>query len=241
MVPNVGVRIQEANQSKTGGLDFKSQFGRMSMKEYEMLRQKYSSNNYDMNHQNEYNYKNMNTNNYNNNININKDSSSDYSAINYNNFENKSEKNYGRSHTYERHDEINKKVSNSSKNVAYLDSHMKNAGLKYYNWDSEEKIPEHKMYYDIKENYSDNNRKVLNENLFKRNDYKKKHSIYAKNYINNDKNKNGFQGNDVNNFNNQIMRNKDWGNVNSSNNVGKINFNNSIKNREGPNMRTRKK
>ena len=37
IVPNVGVRIQEEDKSKTGGLDFKNQFGRMSMKEYEML------------------------------------------------------------------------------------------------------------------------------------------------------------------------------------------------------------
>ena len=57
MIPNVGVRILEENKSKNGGLDFKNQFGRMSMKEYELLRKKYAKNN-------EYNY--SVTNNYNN-------------------------------------------------------------------------------------------------------------------------------------------------------------------------------
>ena len=61
-MPNVGVRIQEEDKSKTGGLDFKNQFGRMSMKEYELLRQKYAQNN-DHNYKNDiHNY----DNNYNN-------------------------------------------------------------------------------------------------------------------------------------------------------------------------------
>ena len=57
MVPNVGVRILEENKSKSGGLDFKNQFGRMSMKEYELLRKKYANNN-DSNHYNINSYNN---------------------------------------------------------------------------------------------------------------------------------------------------------------------------------------
>jgi len=57
IVPNVGVRIQEEDKSKTGGLDFKNQFGRMSMKEYEMLRKKYAQNNESYSQKNNYNYR----------------------------------------------------------------------------------------------------------------------------------------------------------------------------------------
>ena len=237
------MRIQEENQSKNGGLDFKNQFGRMSMKEYEMLRQKYSQHNNDMNRQNNYYYKDINTN-----ENTNKDLNSDYNAINYNNYENKNvnnnENNNDKSQNYEKHDVTNKKISYSSKNVVYLDSHMKNAGLKFFDWDSDERMSDNRNSYNIKENYNDNNNKrVLNENLFKRkktNDNKKKYSIYARDNINSNKN-NRFEVNDVNNFNNQIMQNKNWGKFNSSHNIGRINFSNSIKKGEGINMRTRKK
>ena len=58
IVPNVGVRIQEEDKSKTGGLDFKNQFGRMSMKEYEMLRKKYAQTNESNAQKNNYNFNN---------------------------------------------------------------------------------------------------------------------------------------------------------------------------------------
>ena len=41
IIPEVGVRIKVNDQSKNGGLNFKNQFGRMSMKEYEILREQY--------------------------------------------------------------------------------------------------------------------------------------------------------------------------------------------------------
>ena len=59
----MGVRILEENKSKTGGLDFKNQFGRMSMKEYELLRKKYSNHN-ETNFNSNYIQNNNNENNY---------------------------------------------------------------------------------------------------------------------------------------------------------------------------------
>ena len=73
---------------------------------------------------------------------------------------------------------------------------------------------------------------------------KKKHSIYGPYYQ--DKN-NNYKINknkavkEINNFNNQILHDKNWGNVNSPYKVGRTNFSNSIKKSDGINMRTRRK
>ncbi len=74
IIPEIGVRIGIGNQSKNGGLNFKNQYGRMSTKEYEILREKYMGKGNEKNHpihsinSQDFNYKNENTNlNYNNN------------------------------------------------------------------------------------------------------------------------------------------------------------------------------
>ena len=237
IVPNIGVRIQEEDKTKTGGIDFKNQFGRMSMKEYELLRQKYAKN-YESNpNKNNYNYDNHNNyNNYENIYNIQNKRSETYDSNNH----------YKNSNINLEQDSNSQMVNNISHN-----NQINNNGLKYYDWGSEEKVMPDIINYNInlrnihKSNInSDNNgNKVLNENLFKRNT-KKNHSVYGKYYsdkglnykINKEK-----TGKDINYFNNQIMQNKHWGSINNSSQIGRINFNNSIKKGEGINMRTRKK
>ena len=247
IVPNVGVYIKEEEKSKNGGLDFKNQFGRMSMKEYELLRRKYAQNNETNFHQNYFNY------NYDNN----------YNNINENNEKEK----WKRSETFDKNkyypnynkNNNNQEIQDSNKqqiiNNLYFNSndyHIHNIGLKHYDWGSDEKttMPEIsnnnlniRNIYQNNINIDNNGRKVLNENLFKRS-VKKKHSIYREYYsdknvnykINKDKN-----SKDINYFNNQIMQNKNWGNVNDTYKVGRTNFSNSIKKSDGMNMRTRKK
>ena len=236
IVPNVGVRIQEEDKTKTGGLEFKNQFGRMSMKEYELLRRKYAQNNESNYNKNDYNF------NYDNN--------------NYNNTNKNNEKEkWKRSETYNKNNhyllnDIQEVQENNSKiinNINSNNNYMHNLGLKHYDWSSNEKttMPEIINYNirNININNDNNGNKVLNENLFKRS-VKKKHSIYGpyyqdKNYnykINKEK-----AGKEINNFNNQILQNKNWGNVNGSYKVGRTNFSNSIKKSDGINMRTRRK
>ena len=241
IVPNVGVRIQEEDKSKTGGLDFKNQFGRMSMKEYELLRKRYAQNNESNSNKNEYNYNyNFNNQNYNQAIEAEK---------------------WKRSETYDKSNHIllndinidNQNLNNQFANNLHLNSnHIHNIGLKHYDWGSDEKttMPDINYHnYNIRKNNnfninSDNNgNKVLNENLFKRS-VKKKHSIYGihnssknvKYKINKDSDEK-----DINNFNNQILQNKNWGSVNNSYKVGRANYFNSIKKSDAMNMRTRKK
>jgi len=238
IVPNIGVRIQEEDKSKTGGLDFKNQFGRMSMKEYELLRKKYAQNNESNSHKNNYNYEKY----YKNNQNIEKERW-------------KRSETYDKNNQYHNND-INQDIqdlNNQNDNNLYLYSnHIHNIGLKHYDWGSDEKttMPElinHNFNKKNTNNYSinsDNNgNKVLNENLFKRST-KKKRSIYGQYYsdkgINNKINKEKAVR-DINYFNNQIMQNKNWGNVNSSYKIGRTNFSSSIKKSDGMNMRTRKK
>lgn len=74
IIPEIGVRIGIGNQTKNGGLNFNNQYGRMSMKEYEILREKYMGKGNKKNHpihsisNQDFNYKNENSNlNYNNN------------------------------------------------------------------------------------------------------------------------------------------------------------------------------
>jgi hypothetical protein len=241
IVPNVGVRIQEEDKSKTGGLDFKNQFGRMSMKEYELLRKRYAQNNESNSNKNEYNY------NYN------------YNNQNYN--QAIETKKWKRSETYDKSNHIlfndinidNQNLNNQIQNNLHLNSnHIHNMGLKHYDWGSDEKmtmpdINYHNFNVRKNNNYninSDNNgNKVLNENLFKRS-VKKMHSIYGihnssknvKYKINKDSDEK-----DINNFNNQILQNKNWGSVNNSYKVGRANYFNSIKKSDAMNMRTRKK
>ena len=243
IVPNVGVRIQEEDKSKTGGLDFKNQFGRMSMKEYELLRRKYAQNNETNTHKNDYNF--------------------DYNNNNYNNINpNNERERYKRSETYNKNNhyflnDINREIQDNDNNklINNINSNnniMHNLGLKHYDWGSNEKtsIPEilnHNInlrninQFNI--NNDNNGNKVLNENLFKRS-IKKKHSIYGPYYQDNNSNYKINKNKDIkeiNYFNNQIMQNKNWGNENSSYKVGRTNFSNSIKRKEGINMRTRKK
>ena len=220
------MRILEENKSKNGGLDFKTQFGRMSMKEYELLRKKYAKNN-------EYNYSN-NHNDFNNNNDEN----------NYNDYNNKEnteikETLIKRNHPFDKND--NKKISQETpvtneeliyKNIydRVYDNHIHNNGLNHFDWnafDNNESTPLVK-----------NGNKIINENLFKKN-YKRKRSLYGNYYS--DKNIKNIK--EINYFNNQILQNKNWGNDNDINNyrIGRKSFTNSIKKSEGINMRTRKK
>ena len=226
IIPNVGVRILEENKTKNGGLDFKNQFGRMSMKEYELLRQKYSKNN-------ESNY-----------YNLNKaiDNENNYNYNEYNNKENneiKVEKLIRRSHTYDKNDnnKNNQETNNKKEDMIYNnifdrinDNHIHNFGLKHYDWGNYENtnIPA----------LINNGNKIINENLFKKN-YKRKHSLYGNYYSD----KNIKTNKEINFFNNQILQNKNWGNDNEINKyrTNKRSFTNSIKKNEGINMRTRKK
>ena len=45
MIPEVGVRINEEDQTKNGGLNFQNQYGRMSVKQYEKIREYYMQKN----------------------------------------------------------------------------------------------------------------------------------------------------------------------------------------------------
>ena len=224
IIPNVGVRILEENKTKNGGLDFKNQFGRMSMKEYELLRQKYSKNN-------ESNY-----------YNLNKAIDNENNYNEYNNKENneiKVEKLIRRSHTYDKNDnnKNNQETNNKKEDMIYNnifdrinDNHIHNFGLKHYDWGNYENtnIPA----------LINNGNKIINENLFKKN-YKRKHSLYGNYYSD----KNIKTNKEINFFNNQILQNKNWGNDNEINKyrTDKRSFTNSIKKNEGINMRTRKK
>ena len=45
MIPEVGVKINEEDQTKNGGLNFQNQYGRMSVKQYEKIREYYMQKN----------------------------------------------------------------------------------------------------------------------------------------------------------------------------------------------------
>ena len=241
IIPNVGVYIKEEDKSKNGGLDFKNQFGRMSMKEYELLRRKYAQNNETNFHINDYNY----DNNFNNNINEDNEKWKRSESFDKNKYY-RTKKNNQEIQDSNKQQIINNLFFNSN------DYHIHNIGLKHYDWGSDEKttMPEInnnnlniRNIYQNNINIDNNGKKVLNENLFKRS-VKKKHSIYREYYS--DKNVNykinkEKTGKDINNFNNQILQNKNWGNVNDSYKVDPTNFINSIKKSDGMNMRTRKK
>ena len=47
IIPTVGVQIKENDQLKNGGLNFNTFYGRMSIKEYEILKEKYNKNNFE--------------------------------------------------------------------------------------------------------------------------------------------------------------------------------------------------
>lgn len=226
IIPNVGVRILEENKSKNGGLDFKNQFGRMSMKEYELLRKKYT-NNYESNHHNMNNF----------NINENNDTYNYYTNKDKN--ELKEENVIKRAHTYDINNDINKssqEIPNKDSNIIYNniydrinDNHIHNNGLKYYDWEEKES----------KNSLINNGNKIINENLFKKNNNKRKHSLYGK-YSSD---KTIKTNKDINFFNNQILQNKNWGNDNDINKYSsdRRSLTNNIRKSEFINMRTRKK
>ena len=226
IIPNVGVRILEENKSKNGGLDFKNQFGRMSMKEYELLRKKYT-NNYESNHHNMNNF----------NINENKDIYNYYTNKDKN--ELKEENVIKRAHTYDINNDINKssqEIPNKDSNIIYNniydrinDNHIHNNGLKYYDWEEKES----------KNSLINNGNKIINENLFKKNNNKRKHSLYGK-YSSD---KTIKTNKDINFFNNQILQNKNLGNDNDINKYrsDRRSLTNNIRKSEFINMRTRKK
>ena len=226
IIPNVGVRILEENKSKNGGLDFKNQFGRMSMKEYELLRKKYT-NNYESNHHNMNNF----------NINENNDTYNYYTNKDKN--ELKEENVIKRAHTYDINNDINKssqEIPNKDSNIIYNniydrinDNHIHNNGLKYYDWEEKES----------KNSLINNGNKIINENLFKKNNNKRKHSLYGK-YSSD---KTIKTNKDINFFNNQILQNKNWGNDNDINKyrADRRSLTNNIRKSEFINMRTRKK
>ena len=226
IIPNVGVRILEENKSKNGGLDFKNQFGRMSMKEYELLRKKYT-NNYESNHHNMNNF----------NINENNDTYNYYTNKDKN--ELKEENVIKRAHTYDINNDINKssqEIPNKDSNIIYNniydrinDNHIHNNGLKYYDWEEKES----------KNSLINNGNKIINENLFKKNNNKRKHSLYGK-YSSD---KTIKTNKDINFFNNQILQNKNWGNDNDINKyrADRRSLTNNIRKSEFINMRSRKK
>ena len=226
IIPNVGVRILEENKSKNGGLDFKNQFGRMSMKEYELLRKKYT-NNYESNHHNMNNFY----------INENNDTYNYYTNKDKN--ELKEENVIKRAHTYDINNDINKssqEIPNKDSNIIYNniydrinDNHIHNNGLKYYDWEEKES----------KNSLINNGNKIINENLFKKNNNKRKHSLYGK-YSSD---KTIKTNKDINFFNNQILQNKNWGNDNDINKYrsDRRSLTNNIRKSEFINMRTRKK
>ena len=226
IIPNVGVRILEENKSKNGGLDFKNQFGRMSMKEYELLRKKYT-NNYESNHHNMNNF----------NINENNDTYNYYTNKDKN--ELKEENVIKRAHTYDINNDINKssqEIPNKDSNIIYNniydrinDNHIHNNGLKYYDWEEKES----------KNSLINNGNKIINENLFKKNNNKRKHSLYGK-YSSD---KTIKTNKDINFFNNQILQNKNLGNDNDINKYrsDRRSLTNNIRKSEFINMRTRKK
>ena len=226
IIPNVGVRILEENKSKNGGLDFKNQFGRMSMKEYELLRKKYT-NNYESNHHNMNNF----------NINENNDTYNYYTNKDKN--ELKEENVIKRAHTYDINNDINKssqEIPNKDSNIIYNniydrinDNHIHNNGLKYYDWEEKES----------KNSLINNGNKIINENLFKKNNNKRKHSLYGK-YSSD---KTIKTNKDINFFNNQILQNKNLGNDNDINKyrADRRSLTNNIRKSEFINMRTRKK
>ena len=226
IIPNVGVRILEENKSKNGGLDFKNQFGRMSMKEYELLRKKYT-NNYESNHHNMNNF----------NINENNDTYNYYTNKDKN--ELTEENVIKRAHTYDINNDINKssqEIPNKDSNIIYNniydrinDNHIHNNGLKYYDWEEKES----------KNSLINNGNKIINENLFKKNNNKRKHSLYGK-YSSD---KTIKTNKDINFFNNQILQNKNWGNDNDINKYrsDRRSLTNNIRKSEFINMRTRKK
>ena len=224
IIPNVGVRILEENKSKNGGLDFKNQFGRMSMKEYELLRKKYTSNN-ESNH--------YNINNFNNNEN--NDTYDFYT--NKKKIELKEENVIKRTHTYDITDnnKNSQEIPNKEPDILYSniydrinDNHIHNNGLKYYDWEEKES----------KNSLINNGNKIINENLFKKS-YKRKRSLYGK-YSSD---KNIKINKDINYFNNQILQNKNWGNDNDINKyrADRRSLTNTIKKTELNNLRTRKK
>ena len=199
----------------------------MSMKEYELLREKYAQ-------KKEYNY--YDNNNYNNeNENNNKE---------YNNKDNDEKDGtlIKKSHTFDIKDNIknNQEIPRQKEEFIYnnlydpgYDNHIHNMGIKHYNWD------EYENNNQISSPLINNGNKIINENLFKRNNYKRRHSLYGK--YNSDKN---VKGNlEMNYFNNKILQNKNWGNDNDINKyrVGRKSFTYSMKKNEGINMRTRKK
>ena len=226
IIPNVGVRILEENKSKNGGLDFKNQFGRMSMKEYELLRKKYA-NIYESNHHNMNNF----------NINENNDTYNYYTNKDKN--ELKEENVIKRAHTYDINNDINKssqEIPNKDSNIIYNniydrinDNHIHNNGLKYYDWEEKES----------KNSLINNGNKIINENLFKKSSNKRKHSLYGK-YSSD---KTIKTNKDINFFNNQILQNKNWGNDNDINKYrsDRRSLTNNIRKSEFINMRTRKK
>ena len=84
-----------------------------------------------------------------------------------------------------------------------------------------------------------NGNKIINENLFKKNNNKRKHSLYGK-YSSD---KTIKTNKDINFFNNQILQNKNWGNDNDINKYrsDRRSLTNNIRKSEFINMRTRKK
>ena len=198
----------------------------MSMKEYELLRQKYTKHN----ESNFYNISNANNNenNYNHDSYISKDN------------DEPKENHAKRSHTYDLNDNNNKnqEIQSNKSELTYnniydrvYDNHIHNVGLRHYDWSTNENSNISPLV--------NNGNKILNENLFKRN-YKRKHSLYGNNYYSDKNLKNKFE---INYFNNQILQNKNWGNDNDINKYrsGRRSFTNSIQKSDGINMRTRKK
>lgn len=222
----MGVRILEENKSKTGGLDFKNQFGRMSMKEYELLRKKYSNHN-ETNFNSNYIQNNNNENNYH------------YNEYTSNELK---ENPIKRTHTYDLTSDNNKTNQDliskpddilSSNNLYYPmnDNHMHNMGLKHYDWSENEDTTSH--------NLINNGNRILNENLFKKK-YIKRHSVYSDKNLKFNVN---MKNKEMNYFNNQIMQSKNWGNDNEGNiyRNNRKSFTFSMKKSEGNNLRIRKK
>ena len=223
IIPNIGVMIKEENKSKTGGMNFKNQFGRMSMKEYELLKEKYSQN-HEMSYQNK--------------------------ELFYQNDNIDDKNSYKRSESFDNNKQaikqsLQENISKNNNFYSNFDSNqLHNKGLIHYDWGSDEKTPMSEiinknfiMNYNKKSSNDKNINKILNENLFKRS-ITKKHSIYGSYHSDKHVNKEK-PGNYLNNFNNQIIQDKNWGSMNNAYQISRSNIHNS-RSREGKNMRTRK-
>lgn len=203
-VPSAGVQIRQGNQSKQGSLNFNNQFGRMSMKEYEQLRDHYLrkndtvGNNVSYENKKTYDFRNNNWEVQKNiNVNSQKEEISPIKIVDDSNyFEKINDTNEEGKVIYNK---LPKKANSNMNINSYNNNHL-----------SPNENNSMNILMDNNENvYKSSNGKVLNENLFKKKTFAKRGSYkpFSKNST-----KSVISTFDINKFNNQVMNNKNWGN-----------------------------